>query len=64
MPILRILVKRDGSIIAEGFGYSDITCIRDLEKFIEMLRSLGVQVTVEEQKLKPEALRQGVATRA
>jgi len=60
--MLRVLV-RSSKIVIEGLGYSDATCLRDLEKLVNALRNLGLDLRIEDQKLKPEALRQGVVSR-
>ena len=54
MPVTRIVVKRDGSIEVEGIGYTGKACIDALQQLLAMLKQYGVDVKVDEQKLKPE----------
>jgi hypothetical protein len=58
MPTTRIIISKDGKIYIEGIGYIGQECLKDLEKIINSLRSLGINVNIESIQLKQEA-RQG-----
>jgi len=55
MPVIRILVTNNGKIVVEGIGYIGKTCLADLEKLQNLLKSFGVETEIKEQQLKPEA---------
>jgi len=55
MPVTRVLVTKDGSIVVEGIGYAGDVCLQDLQRLAEALRRYGIDVKVEQQQRKPEA---------
>ncbi len=63
MPVTRIIVKKDGSIIIEGIGYTGTACLQDLEKILSTLKAFGIEARIEMQQLKPEAQVQETTTR-
>ncbi len=62
MPVTRIIVKKDGSIIIEGIGYTG-ACLQDLEKILSTLKAFGIEARIEMQQLKPDAQVQETTTR-
>jgi len=58
MPTTRIVVTKDGRVVIEGIGYIGEQCLKDLEKILSALKSMGINVSIESIQLKPGA-RQG-----
>ena len=55
MPTTRIVVTKDGRVYIEGINYVGEQCLKDLERILIALRSLGVNVNIESIQLKHEA---------
>ncbi len=55
MPVTRVLVTNEGKVVVEGINYSGDQCLQDLQKLVEALKGLGVEINVELQRRKPEA---------
>jgi len=55
MPATRIIIGRDGKITIEGVGYIGEQCLLDLQRLIETLKLLGVEIKIEHLQKKPEA---------
>jgi hypothetical protein len=58
MPTTRIVITRDGKVFIEGINYIGDQCLKDLEKILIALKSMGLNISIENTQLKPEA-RQG-----
>jgi len=58
MPTTRVVVTKDGRVVIEGIGYIGEQCLKDLEKILSALKSMGINVSIESIQLKPGA-RQG-----
>jgi hypothetical protein len=58
MPTTRIVVTKDGKVFIEGIGYAGQECLKDLEKIINALKVMGININIESIRLKQEA-RQG-----
>jgi hypothetical protein len=54
MPTTRVIVTKDGRVVIEGIGYAGQECLKDLEKILIALRSLGINVNIENIQLKSE----------
>ena len=63
MPTTRIIIAKDGRVYIEGIGYAGQECLKDLEKILSALKSMGINVNIESIQLKQEAQRQRVASR-
>lgn len=46
----------DKGIKVDSEGFKDGACLKDLEKIIADLKSKGINVTVDDQKMKPEGM--------
>ncbi|MCC6055242.1 MAG: DUF2997 domain-containing protein [Desulfurococcaceae archaeon] len=55
MPTTRIVVTKDGRVYIEGINYVGEQCLKDLEKILSALKSVGINVSIESIQLKPEA---------
>lgn len=55
MPTTRVVVTKDGRVVIEGIGYVGDQCLKDLEKILSVLKSMGINVSIESIQLKPEA---------
>jgi len=55
MPTTRIVITRDGKVFIEGINYVGEQCLKDLEKILSALKSVGINVSIENIQLKPEA---------
>lgn len=44
----------DDGIKADFKGFRDGVCLKDMDKILKTLESMGVRATVENQKIKPE----------
>ena len=54
MPKTRIIITEDGKVIIEGIGYIGDECIMDLTRIVNELKTLGVEVNIQETKMKEE----------
>jgi hypothetical protein len=59
----RIIIK-EGKIFIEGIDYQGDDCLRDLEKLLKMLSSIGIDVNVEFHRKKTTTTSQAVVVRA
>uniref|UniRef100_A0A7J2U4E1 DUF2997 domain-containing protein n=1 Tax=Ignisphaera aggregans TaxID=334771 RepID=A0A7J2U4E1_9CREN len=55
MPTTRIVITRDGKVFIEGINYIGDQCLKDLEKIINALKAVGVNMSIEFIQLKQEA---------
>jgi len=55
MPTTRIVISKDGRVYIEGINYVGDQCLKDLERILIALRSLGINVNIESIQLKHEA---------
>ena len=55
MPTTRIVITRDGKVFIEGINYVGEQCLKDLEKILSELKSMGINVSIENIQLKHEA---------
>jgi len=58
MPTTRIIVSKDGRVYIEGVNYVGDQCLKDLERILNALKAMGINVNIESIQLKQE-VRQG-----
>jgi len=55
MREIRVVVGRNGKVKIDMIGYTERVCLLDVDRLIEILRGLGVDVSDISTVLKPEA---------
>jgi len=55
MKIVKIVVKRDGSIELDFHGFKGLSCFELRDKILEILREKGLFIKKEVEVRKPEA---------
>jgi len=55
MPKNIVIIRKDGSLVVDAYGYKGRMCLKELENLLKLLREkYGVNVNIEYQELKPE----------
>jgi len=51
---IKVLIDRKGKIIVDAEGFVGPVCVKEVDKLLSSLKELGLDLDIEEHKLKPE----------